>query len=345
MDFLVEPRMAITLLWMMLYIYSIMGSIDFGSSFWSMFYLRRNTTAGELANRFLSPTWEITNTTLVFVVVSLVGLFPVAAFTLGTVLLIPVSSILLLLTIRSAFMVFAYTLTGIEKLLRVVAGITGILIPTLLISALPVTEGGLVQMVNEQPILLITKWLSSPAVYMYMLFGLTSALFLSAVFLSDYSLESDDPKAYRAYRRNALMIGPLALISAMLALTLLEPEAQWLYERLFRYLPWFIASLVSFVLAYIALFLPARHKRFGIGRPRPAVLFVALQYLLATFAYGSAHLPYIVYPFLTVSDAFTNINTFYSLLGTIAIGLAVLLPLFFLFWRLFLKDKRYLARR
>lgn len=41
------------------------------------------------------------------------------------------------------------------------------------------------------------------------------------------------------------------------------------------------------------------------------MIFIALQYFFAVFAYGVA--PYIVYPYLTVGEAFTNINTFYYL--------------------------------
>lgn len=345
MGYLHESSLAITVFWLLLYIYSMLGAIDFGSSFWSMYYLKNQTSAGDLANRFLSPTWEVTNTILVFMVVAMVGLFPEAAFTLGTMLLIPVSLILLLITIRSTFMVFAYSLEGMRKPLRIVAGITGILVPTLLISALPITEGGLVEVINGVPTLLISKWLTSPAVYLYMLFGLTSSLFLSATFLADYSYQSEDPKAYAAYRKNALIIGPLCLISAMLVLVFLEPEARWLYNKLLFYLPWFMGSLGAFLLAYFAFFLPNQKDRFHPGRPRFAVLLVALQYFLATFAYGNAHYPYLVYPILTVDQAFTNINIFYNLIITILIGLAILLPLFFVFWRFFLKDKQYLARR
>jgi cytochrome d ubiquinol oxidase subunit II len=85
-----------------LFVYAIFGAIDFGASFWAMVYLRRNTKAGDIADRFLSPTWEVTNTFLVLLVVSFVGFYPYAAFILGTILLVPVSLVLVLITIRRA---------------------------------------------------------------------------------------------------------------------------------------------------------------------------------------------------------------------------------------------------
>lgn len=341
---MIEARIAILVVWIILYIYSIAGSIDFGSSFWSMYYGKRNTKAGELANRFLSPTWEVTNTVLVLLVVAFMGFFPKGIYMLGTVLLVPVSLILILIIIRSAFMVFSYSALGYRNVLQVVSGITGVLVPALLISALPVLQGGFIDIVDGTEVFLFNKWLTSPVVYMYMLFGLSSALFLSSLFLADYANESRDEKAYITYRRNAIILGPATLVIAMIALSVLNPEAAWLYDHLERYKVWFLLSIISFLIGYAALWWRNQHglKR---GRPRASVVMVAIQYFLATFAYGAAHLPYIIYPHLRVQDAFTNINTFYSLLWTIAVGTAILLPGFIIFWKLFLKDKRYLRQK
>ncbi|MBA4542506.1 MULTISPECIES: cytochrome d ubiquinol oxidase subunit II [Thermoactinomyces] len=333
----IEPSIAILLVWLLLYIYSIAGSVDFGASFWAMVYADKNTRAGRIANRFLSPTWEVTNTVLVLLVVAFVGFFPKAAYILGTVLLVPVSIILLLIAIRSAFMVFAYSVEGYQKALRIISGLTGLFVPALLISALPVTEGGFVRRLADREILLFDKWLSSPSVYLYMLFGLTSELFLSSLFLADYSRESSDDEAYRLYRKIALIFGPVTILVAVLTLYFSKPEAQWLLLGLSRQKEWFALSIIAFLIAYVSLW-------WKDGRPRVAVVFVAIQYALATFAYGVAHLPYIVYPFMTVNEAFTNIDTFYSLLKVFAVGLALLLPGFLVFWRFFLKDKRYLQK-
>lgn len=341
---MIEPKIAILVIWILVFIYSIAGSIDFGASFWSMIYSRRNTQASKIANRFLSPTWEITNTILVLLVVAVVGFFPQAAFTFGTVLLVPVSLILLLILLRSSLMVFSYSVQGYERTLRTISGLTGVLVPALLISSLPVTEGGFVQIGSRGPELDFSKFFTSPSVYMYMLFGLTSELFLSSLFLTDYSKESKDEGAYKVYRRKAILLGPITLLVAMTTLLLLEPEASWLLTNINRYQEWFVLSMLLFLIGYSALWWSDKGRRLW-GKPRVAVVFVILQYAIATFAYGASHLPYIVYPYLTVGEAFTNINTFYSLLNVLGLGLAILLPGFIVFWALFLKDKRYLQRK
>ena len=171
-----------------------------------MVYAKHPTLAAKLANRYLSPTWEVTNTFLVFVVVAFLGFFPKAAFTLATVMFVPVMLILVLVAIRSTFMVFAYSLPKYQHLLRIISGITGLLIPALLITVLPVTEGAYITMSEGKEVLLYGKLLSSPVIYCYMLFGLTSELFLSSLFLADFAREQGSEDAYKIYRRNAIIL-------------------------------------------------------------------------------------------------------------------------------------------
>ncbi|MBD1373465.1 cytochrome d ubiquinol oxidase subunit II [Hazenella sp. IB182357] len=315
------------------------GSVDFGASFWAMIYRNHETQAGNMANRFLSPTWEITNTILVLMVVAVVAFFPQAAFMFGTILLVPLSLILILILFRSSFMVFSYSVEGFQRTLKWVSGLTGLLVPVLLISALPITEGGFVTIQGGYETLQMTKWLSSPSVYIYMLFGLTSELFLSSLFLADYARESEERDAYQIYRKQAILFGPLSLLMAALTVPLMEPEAAWLISNLEANRGWFLFSVVLFVIGYSALWWSKT------GKPRVAVVFVASQYAVATFAYGKSHLPYMIYPYLKVDDAFTNLDTFYSLLSVLIVGMAILLPGFLIFWRLFLKDRRYLQKK
>jgi cytochrome d ubiquinol oxidase subunit II len=326
-----------------LFVYAIFGAIDFGASFWAMVYLRRNTKAGDIADRFLSPTWEVTNTFLVLLVVSFVGFYPYAAFILGTILLVPVSLVLVLITIRSALMVFSHSVDRYQRTLRIVSGIAGLLIPMLLISVLPVTQGAFLVEKNGVATLLLGEWLTSSSTYCYLLFGLTSELFLAALFLADYAREAGEIKTYQIYRRNAIWIGPITLLSAMLTLAVLEPESRWLLTNIWEQIEWFVLSIVFYLVGYSALWWPAAKKE-EIGKPRIAVLAVVMQYMIASYAYAAAHMPYIVYPTMTISDGFTNVNVFQALIWVYIFGLALLMPGFYIFWRLFLKDRRYLRQ-
>lgn len=225
----------------------------FWSWFWGMVYAKHPTLAAKLANRYLSPTWEVTNTFLVFVVVAFLGFFPKAAFTLATVMFVPVMLILVLVAVRSTFMVFAYSLPKYQYLLRVISGITGLLIPALLITVLPVTEGAYITMSEGKEVLLYGKLLSSPVIYCYMLFGLTSELFLSSLFLADFAREQSSEDTYRIYRRNAIILGPATLVTAIIALVVMDPETHWLMQGLIKQFPWFTVSIVLFVIGYSSL--------------------------------------------------------------------------------------------
>lgn len=337
---------ATTLLWVFIYVYAILGSIDFGAGFWAMvFETRKKTKAGLLANRFLSPSWEVTNVFLVLLVISVFSFFPSAAYTLGTVLLIPGSLILIFLTLRSAFMVFSFTTESYRTTLKYISGISGLLVPALLVSVLPITSGGFIEIINGQEQLLLGKLFRSPSEYTYLAFGLSSQLFLSALFLSDYAREALEEAAYRTYRSLAIWLGPMTLAAAVLTVIFMEPEAQWLKANIMEQRDWFSLSVAAFIIGYSALWWPAKQKTHSKGRPRIAVLSIVAQYGLATFAYASAHWPYIVYPMISIEESITNSPMLQALLISFIVGSLLLLPFFIYFWRLFMKDRSYLRQK
>jgi len=345
MVMMTDTVIAVTLLWIFVMIYAVAASIDFGAGFWSMVYLNHEKTrATNIANRYLSPSWEVTNVFVVLIVVALVTFFPGATYTLGTVLLIPGSLVVLLLLIRSAFLVFSHLVDKYHKMLSVVSGITGILIPALLILVLPITQGGYINVEDGVPVLDLTGLLSSPHALSYIGLAVTSTLFLSSLLLSDYSYVSGEMQAFEIYRRDAVLIGPVTLLMAILTLQTMRQEASWLYDNLLGSLSWLMISVVFFLLGYLFLLLPQRMK-IGFHLPRLAVISVLIQYLLASYAYGAAHLPYIVYPEITIQSGFTHPNTFRALFVSYIVGFAILIPGFFYFWRMFMKDENYLRQK
>src|SRR5690606_20871861 len=120
----------------------------------------------------------------------------------------------ILLTIRSAMMAFQHSVRRFKGALEVVSGVTGVLIPSLLVSVLPILTGGFID--PESGMLRVGKLFTSPVTYAYLAFGLSSQLFLSASFLADYAREADNEPSYRVFRRHAVRLGPLTLITAVL---------------------------------------------------------------------------------------------------------------------------------
>ncbi|MCI3920063.1 cytochrome d ubiquinol oxidase subunit II [Paenibacillus sp. TRM 82003] len=338
-----DAELGILILWVFLFIYSIAGSIDFGAGFWALVYGGRSETrAAEIANRFLSPSWKVTNVFLVLFVVALVGFFPFATFALGGLLVLPASLALALLILRSAFLVYAYSTQQYRGPLPFVSGITGLLIPGLLVSVLPVTLGGFTEMVDGAPRLLFGKLMSSPTEYAHLGFGLSSELFLSSLFLADYSRQADDERSYRAFRNAAIAVGPTTLAMGVLTTLTFAPEAQWIVPRILDQWGWFVMSAAAFAIGYTALWW--RDPRGRTGFPRIAVLAVVAQYGFASIGYGRAHMPYLIHPILTIEEGFTTPLMFNALLVGYIAGIGVLIPVFVWFWRLFLKDKAYLRQ-
>ncbi|WP_280769365.1 cytochrome d ubiquinol oxidase subunit II [Salipaludibacillus daqingensis] len=335
-----EPYVAIFIIWIFLFVYAIAGSIDFGAGFWAMFYSNKQTQASILANRYLSPSWEVTNVFLVLLVIAIVGFFPGAAYYMGTLMILPFSFVLILITIRSAFMVFSFTVKSYTKPLVIISGISGLLIPALMIAILPMAIGGFIGSGGDQQYILFNKLLASPTLYTHIGFGLTTELYLSSLLLSDYARESGSEKVYAVYRKNAIILGPVTLFFAVMALLTLIPQAPWMVETMIDMWYLFALSLVAAFIGYSALWWPSKHKKRG--RARLAVIFTILQFGMASFGYGYSHMPYILYPELTITDAFTDPTMFRWLLYGYAGGLAILVPAFILFWWLFMKDKRYL---
>lgn len=334
---------AIIIIWAFLFMYAVAGSIDFGAGFWAMYYRKRtDTKAASIANRYLSPSWEVTNVFLVLLVVALVGFFPGAAATLGTLMIVPFCLVLFFLTIRSAFMVYSYTVQKYTNMLVIISGITGLLIPALLISILPGAIGGFVETIGDRQYVLLNQLFTSPTFYTHLGFGISTELFLSSLLLSDYAREANSEETYHVYRKNAIILGPITLSFAVGAIFTLIPEAFWMFENMANEWLLFTLSLLAFAIGYSALWWPS--KKVSVGQPRVAVLLIALQFGLASFAYGSAHMPYFLYPDVTIYDTFTNEIMFQSLLIGYGVGMAILIPVFIWFWRLFMKDKRYLRK-
>ncbi|MBD1380255.1 cytochrome d ubiquinol oxidase subunit II [Metabacillus arenae] len=346
MEISTDALIAITVLWGFVFIYAVMATMDFGAGFWSMIYINKEKTkATNIANRYLSPTWEVTNVFIVAIVVALFSFFPGATFILGTVLLIPGSLILLLLAIRSGFLVFSHIAKDYEKALTYISGISGFIIPAILILVLPITHvEGFIDEVNGVYQLQLNRVFSSLHTYAFIAFAISSTLFLSSLLLADYSNVADEPEAYKVYRRDALILGPLSFLSTVSIMVTMRTEANWIYENMLNFLPVLIGSVAMFFVAGIALFLPnTRHKKTK-GQPRLAVIAVTIQYLLASFAYGSGHLPYMIFPDITIQSGFTHPNTFRALFITYIVGFSILFPGFYYFWKLFMKDKRYVKQ-
>ncbi|MDF0151274.1 cytochrome d ubiquinol oxidase subunit II [Staphylococcus pseudintermedius] len=334
---MVYEVIGITVLWIFLFGYIIVASIDFGAGFFSLHakLFGQSHEINDLIQRYLNPVWEVTNVFFVFFFVGIVGFFPDTAYYYGTVLLIPGSIALILLSIRGAF--YAFENYGQDSKLSwlMLYAVSGLLIPASLSTALTISEGGYITESSSGNVdLNWTELLLSPFGWAVVLLAIVSVLYISSGFLTFYAHRAKDTSAYQLMRKWFLMWGaPMIMMSLFVFLSLrIQNEAHFM-SAVFDYGWLFIISFIAFAIADVLTLLKKAH---GI-----AFIFVIIQMGTAFFGYGLSKLPYILYPYVHIDDAVTNDSM--ALVLTIAFigGLLLLLPSLFFILKLFVFDKDY----
>ncbi|EGQ3285453.1 cytochrome d ubiquinol oxidase subunit II [Staphylococcus pseudintermedius] len=334
---MVYEVIGITVLWIFLFGYIIVASIDFGAGFFSLHakLFGQSHEINDLIQRYLNPVWEVTNVFFVFFFVGIVGFFPDTAYYYGTVLLIPGSIALILLSIRGAF--YAFENYGQDSKLSwlMLYAVSGLLIPASLSTALTISEGGYITESSSGNVdLNWTELLLSPFGWAVFLLAIVSVLYISSGFLTFYAHRAKDTSAYQLMRKWFLMWGaPMIMMSLFVFLSLrIQNEAHFM-SAVFDYGWLFIISFIAFAIAGVLTLLKKAH---GI-----AFIFVIIQMGTAFFGYGLSKLPYILYPYVHIDDAVTNDSM--ALVLTIAFigGLLLLLPSLFFILKLFVFDKDY----
>ncbi|CAG7615929.1 cytochrome d ubiquinol oxidase subunit II [Paenibacillus allorhizosphaerae] len=328
-------QLGITVLWSFLYGYLIVGSIDFGAGFYAYYgrMIGKESIIGPVISRYLSPVWEVTNVFLVFFFVGIVGFFPETAYYYGTALLIPGSIALILLSIRGSF--YAFANYGVKKnsFYLLAYGATGLLIPASLSTVFTISEGGFLAVRGNEVVLLMEELFYSAYSWAVVLLAMSSVLFISSTFLTFYAARAKDENALELMRRFALWGGIPTIISSLFVFIALRNHNLEHFQRALDVWWMFGLSLVSFAMA---VWLIWKQRSYGI-----AFVMVMLQFAFAFYGYGISHLPYLLYPYLTLYGGVTNPTMGRALVIVFIAGFALLVPSLILLLRLFLFNARY----
>ncbi|KRE99831.1 cytochrome D ubiquinol oxidase subunit II [Paenibacillus sp. Soil766] len=325
----------ITVLWIFLYGYVIVASIDFGAGFFSYYSVitMKKHIIHKIIDRYLSPVWEVTNVFLVFFYIGMVGFFPETARYYGTALLIPGSIAIVLLAVRGAYYAFSNYGSKDNKWYMLLYGATGLLIPATLSTVLTISEGGIITEQNNFISLDWQKLFGSFYTWSVVLLSLVSVLYISAMFLSFYAFRAKDLPAFKILRGYALFWSCPTIIASILVFFTINQQNPDHFQNMLN-LGWmFGVSLLCFIIAVYFLW---KQIKLGI-----AFIFVLLQFAFAFFGYGRAHLPYILYPYITIHENFTNQTMGTALVIAFIAGIVILLPSLYLLMRLFLFDADY----
>ncbi len=325
----------ITVLWIFLYGYLIVASIDFGAGFFAYYgtITKKDHIINNIISRYLSPVWEVTNVFFVFFFVGLVGFFPSTAYYYGTALLVPGSIALVLLTIRGSFYAFGNYGAKESHLYTFLYGATGLLIPASLSTALTISEGGFITVENDSVVFLVDELFTSFYSWSVVFLAIVSVLYISAMFLSFYASKAKDTQALALLRKFALFWSPPTILASFLVFLALRNHNIEHFNRMLDYSYLFILSFICF---NIAVWFVYHNKRYG-----TAFIFVMLQFFFAFFGYGASHLPYILYPYITIDTGFTNETMGVALVIAFIAGLLLLIPSLILLMRMFLFDAKY----
>lgn len=325
----------ITVLWTFLYGYLIVASIDFGAGFFSYYssVTKKNHLIDKVIVRYLSPVWEVTNVFLVFFFIGIVGFFPSTAYYYGTTLLIPGSIAIILLAIRGSYYAFHHYGAKGSKFYQLLYGATGLLIPAALSVVLTISEGGFISLSGDVVTLDYSALFSSFYSWTVVILALVSVLYISAYFLAFYARTAKDEKAFEVLRKYALNWSLPTILASVLVFFALSDHNPSHFDRMLN-LSWMFS--LSFLFFLGAVYLMWKKQRLGLS-----FIFVMLQFATAFFGYGASHMPYLLYPYLTIYDGFTNESMAIALITAFIGGLCLLIPSLYLLMRLFLFDNQY----
>ncbi|MFU1793407.1 cytochrome d ubiquinol oxidase subunit II [Paenibacillus azoreducens] len=327
----------ITVLWVFLFGYIIVASIDFGAGFFSFYSvaLGHGNLVHNIIQRYLSPVWEVTNVFLVFFYIGLIGFFPDAAYYYGTALLVPGSLVIVLLAVRGVYYAFNTYGSSNEnnKVYMALYGATGILIPAALSTVLAISEGGVITVRHGKVEVSWPHFFANPYTWSVILLALVSVLYISAMFLSYYAKMSGDQGAFEILRRYALAWSGPTIAAALLAFFEINRQNPEHFRGMLENAWMFAASFLCFL---IAVYLVWSRRHLGW-----CFMMVMLQFAFAWFGYGRSHLPYVLYKQINIYENFTNDTMAIALITAFGLGLIVLIPSLVLLMRLFLFDAKY----
>ena len=131
----------------------------------------------------------------------------------------------------------------------------------------------------------------------------------------------------------AYFLGPPMIVISLFVFLSLRIQNLITLELLFLIIEDVCNQLYIFIIAGLLTIFKKKH---GL-----AFIMVILQMLFAFFGYGMSKLPYLLYPFIKITDSHVNPEMGLSLVIVFVLGLLLLIPSLILLLRLFVFDKAY----
>ena len=313
--------------------YAVLGGADFGAGFWFLLAGRGRDGQRIRDHTFnaMGPVWEANHVWLIFVLVVCWTAYPVAFASIASTLAIP----LFIATVGVIMRGTAYALRSgnpsprQDSAIGLVFSTSSVLTPFALGTAIGGIASGRVPVGNAEGDL-ITSWLNPMSILIGVL-AVTTAAYLSAVFLAADAARQHDEPMTAAFRIRALLVGVVAGAIALGGLEVVRQDADDLFEGLTEGVG--LAALLTSVAAGIATLALVWRSKFEPARYAAAV---AVGSVVA--GWGVAQSPTFL-PGLTVQEAAAEDSTLVALLVGLGVGAFILVPSLFVLFRLVLTGR------
>ena len=318
----------LALVWLGFITYVVLGGADFGSGVWDLF--ASGPTARQqhqFISHVLGPVWEADHVWLIFLLVGLMNVFPVAFATFMSTLFIPLTIALLGIVLRGSGFIFrthALLAEGLSaRIWSRVFSMSSVITPFFLGISAASVAGGRIHLSGVTTSDLLFGWVTPFGVAVGIMAVLQCAT-LAAVYLTAEAHNRYEKRFVASYRRKALISCVLVSILGLVCITLSASEAPWLWNGLLTHaLPFVTGTVLTGTLVLVTLLM--RHYRL-------ASLFVVLETALMLISWGVSQYPYIIPPVLTIQQAANTSQLSMIILIVMIIGMLLVLPaLFFLF--------------
>jgi cytochrome d ubiquinol oxidase subunit II len=151
--------------------------------------------------------------------------------------------------------------------------------------------------------------------------------------LTFYANKAGDIPAREQLRKYALFgSGPTILASLWVFWGLSKHNPEHFHRALS--VGWMFGA--SFICFCVAVYLMWKRQYLGL-----AFVFVIFQFAYAFFGYGISHMPYLLYPYVTIHSALTESAMGWALVIAFIAGLLLLIPSIGLLLWLFLSNAKY----
>lgn len=320
-----------------LHAYALLGGADFGGGVWDLLARgpRREAQRALIADA-IGPIWEANHVWLILVVVMLFTCFPVAFSAYAIALHVPLTLMLIGVVLRgSAFTFRSYDSRRDEVQRRWgrVFSVASLVTPVLLGVALGAALSGAVGDSRTAPDAwgrFVAPWLA-PFPFALGAFVLALFAFLAAVYLT---VEAGDDAVREDFRRRALVSGVAVVLTGGVALVLARREAPFLWAGLLASRRAFVVHAASALTAGIAGW--ALWTR----RWRLARLAAVGEASSIVWSWAWVQWPYLVPPDRTIDDLAAPPATLRLVALGLAVGFVVLVPSFYVLFRVFKRAPR-----